>query len=444
MSIGSALQTGVNGLRAQATKIATISDNIANSATIGYKRSDTRFSSLVVNGLSASSYTAGGVTTNVRQEISTTGAIISTTTDTDLAVQGEGFFAVSTRTDGSGPALTRAGSFRPDENGDLRNDGGYYLRGFSLNADGTFANGAPSLSTFDSLETVNIANLQGSAQATSEVNYSGNLPADTSTLPAPVEFQNSVQAFDALGAASTVTLNWSQAVPGSNIWDLQIYDGTVAAGTLVTTLSGIDFSGAGGGGFTPGTPDYTATATTAAPAGYAVGVFDPATGTLPVTIPGPAGPASQTINIAIGAEGTLEGVTQFGGDFTPLTSVDGSSLGQLESVDFAEDGTMIAIFDNGEIRPIYQIPLANVLNPNGLGLLDGNAYALSNDSGELALQLAPNRNVGFVQSGALESANVDIATELTDLIETQRAYSSNATVIQTADEMLEEVTRLGR
>ena len=442
MSIGSALQTGVNGLRAQATKIATISDNIANSATVGYKRSDTRFSSLVVNGPYAPSYTAGGVTTNVRQEIATTGAIISSTTDTDLAVQGEGFFAVSQRADGSGPALTRAGSFRPDENGDLRNDGGYYLRGFPLNADGTFTNGAPSLSTFDSLDTVNISNLQGSAQATTEVVYSGNLPADTATLPAPVEFQSSVQSFDALGASSTVTLNWSQAVPGSNIWDLQIYDGTVATGTLITSLSGIDFSG--GGGLTPGTPDYAATATSAPPAGYVVGAFDPATGTLPITVPGPAGPATQTINISIGAEGTLEGVTQFGGDFTPVTTVDGSSLGELEGIDFAEDGTMIALFDNGEIRPIFQIPLANVLNPNGLGLLDGNAFALSNESGDLSLQLAPNRNVGFVQSGALESANVDIATELTDLIETQRAYSSNATVIQTADEMLEEVTRLGR
>lgn len=442
MSIGSALQTGVNGLRAQATKIATISDNIANSATIGYKRSDTRFSSLVVNGPFESSFTAGGVTTSVRKEVATTGAIIGTQADTDLAVQGEGFFPVSTRSDGSGPALTRSGSFRPDENGDLRNDGGYYLRGFALNADGTFTNGAPSLSTFDSLETVNISNLQGAAQATTEINYSGNIPADTDTLVAPVEFQNSVQVFDALGATSSVTLNWSQAVPGSNVWDLQIYDGTVASGTLITTLSGIDFTGAGG--FTPGTPDYGATATTAPPAGYAVGALVPGTGTLPITIPGPAGAATQTINIEIGGEGTLDGVTQFGGDFTPVSNVDGTSLGQLEGVDFTEEGEMIAIFDNGEIRPIYQVPLANVLNPNGLGLLDGNAFSLSNDSGDLALSLAPNRNVGSIQSGALESANVDIATELTDLIETQRAYSSNATVIQTADEMLEEVTRIGR
>ncbi|MEO1420833.1 MAG: flagellar hook-basal body complex protein, partial [Pseudomonadota bacterium] len=136
MSIGSALQTGVNGLRAQSTKLAAISDNIANSSTVGYKRADAQFSTLVVNDGSDSIYTAGGVATTVRTEVSKAGTITGTANNTDLAVAGRGFFAVANSVDGSGAALTRAGSFRPDEFGNLQNSGGYYLQGFPLNPDG--------------------------------------------------------------------------------------------------------------------------------------------------------------------------------------------------------------------------------------------------------------------------------------------------------------------
>lgn len=443
MSIGSALQTGVNGLRAQSTKLASISDNIANSSTVGYKRADAQFSSLVVNDGSDSVYTAGGVTTSIRNEVSKAGTITGTSNRTDLAVAGRGFFAVSNSADGSGAALTRAGSFRPDEFGNLRNAGGYFLQGFPLNPDGTYANGAPSLTTFDSMETINIGTIQGAARATSQVGYSGNLPAEApaGTLP-PIEYQTSIQYFDELGAAGTLTLNWSQAAPNSNQWDLQVYDGTVSGGTLITTLAGIDFSGAAG--FAPGTPDYPAAAPVAATPGYNIAGYSEADGTFDIEIPGPAGPASQRITIDLGAEGGLNGITQFGGDFTPQTSVDGSALGDLQQIDIEEDGTLVAIFDNGEVRPVYQIPLVDVVNPEGLSPVDGNAFLLSAESGDLRVAIAGGNNIGSISAGALEGANVDVAEELTSLIETQRAYSSNATVVQTADEMLEEVTRIGR
>jgi flagellar hook protein FlgE len=171
---------------------------------------------------------------------------------------------------------------------------------------------------------------------------------------------------------------------------------------------------------------------------------DPATGVLSLTVPGPAGPLSQPIAINLGAPNTLDGTTQFGGDFSPQTITDGSSLGKLQNVEIGEDGTVSAIFDNGEIREVYKIPLADVVNPEGMTPIDGNAFQLSGTSGDLRLAFAGSSGIGSIQANALEGANVDIAEELTTLIETQRAYSSNATVIQTADEMLEEVTRLGR
>jgi len=442
MSIGSALQTGVNGLRAQSTKLAAISDNIANSSTVGYKRADAQFSTLVVNDGSENVYTAGGVSTTVRTEVSKAGTITGTSNRTDLAVAGRGFFAVANTADGSGAALTRAGSFRPDAAGNLANAGGYFLQGFPLNPDGTYTNGAPSLTTFDSMETINIGTIQGAARPTTEIGYAGNLPAQApGGTPAPIEYQSSIQYFDDLGAAGTITLNWVQTVPNSNVWDLQLYDGTVAAGTLITTLNGVDFSGAGG--FTPGTPDYPAAAPTAG-APYGIAGYSETEGTFELQIPGPAGPATQTITINLGSEGGLNGITQFGGDFTPQTSVDGSALGELQQIDIEEDGTLVAIFDNGEVRPVYQIPLTDVINPEGLSPIDGNAFILSAESGDLRVAIAGGNNIGTISAGALEGANVDVAEELTSLIETQRAYSSNATVVQTADEMLEEVTRLGR
>ncbi|MEM1104693.1 MAG: flagellar hook-basal body complex protein, partial [Pseudomonadota bacterium] len=137
MSIGSALQAGVSGLRSQGNRLATISDNIANSATVGYKRGDVQFSSLVTgSGASRGTYSAGGVTTNNRTEITREGVPISSTSPTDLAIGGDGFFVVNddpTNSPGASFALTRAGAFAPDENGDLRNSAGLYLQGFALN-----------------------------------------------------------------------------------------------------------------------------------------------------------------------------------------------------------------------------------------------------------------------------------------------------------------------
>lgn len=437
MSIGSALQTGVNGLKAQATKLATVSDNIANSATVGYKRSTTEFSTLVVNNASSSTYTAGGVTTQIRTEVSKAGTILASDSPTDLAIAGGGFFAVANQADGTGSALTRAGSFRADQAGNLRNAGGYFLQGFPLNPDGTYVNGAPSLTTFDSMETVNINAIQGAARATTEIGYSGNIPAGTAG-----PFQAGVQYFDEFGGTRTVTFNWvPNGAPGSNIWDLEIYDGSTA-GTLITTLTGIDFTG-GAPGAVPGTPDYPAAAGAfvGTDPAYTIQNYVEADGTFELVLPGPA---AQTITFNLGQQNALNGITQFGGDFTPQSAVDGSALGELQQIDIEEDGTLVAIFDNGEIRPVYQIPLVDVINPEGLTPVDGNAFTLSATSGALRVAIAGTNNTGTISSGALEGANVDIAQELTTLIETQRAYSSNATVVQTADEMLEEVTRLGR
>ncbi|WP_428410369.1 flagellar hook protein FlgE [Hyphococcus sp.] len=420
MSIGSALQAGVSGLKALSTRLATISDNIANSSTVGYKRYDTQFSSLVINGGARGAFSAGGASTVVRADISRNGGIVGSDVVTDLAIGGNGFFTVSSAAAGGDFALTRAGSFRPDETGALRNASGFYLQGFALNPDGTYANGAPSLTNFTSLQTVNIGAINGTARASTAVSFVGNVPQNSAG-----PFETGIQYYDEFGGAQNLTLNWVNT--GPNVWDLEVYDGPVA-GPPLGTLTGIDFNAG-----VPGAPNYGGAAV-----GGAAGALNAAAGTFDVTLP-----TGQVINVSIGAEDTFNGVTQFAGDYNPETFADGAALGELEAIDINEQGIMIAVFSTGERRPIYEIPLADVVNPDGLTPQDGNVFTLSASSGALTLNSAGN-GVGEVNAGALEGANVDIATELTSLIETQRAYSSNATVVRTADEMLEEVTRLKR
>ena len=429
MSIGSALQAGVSGLRSLSTKLAVISNNIQNSQTPGYKRFDTQFSSLVTStGGGGGSFSAGGVSTNVRSQISLEGTPIGASESTFLSIGGSGFFAVSTERAGGEFALTRAGSFLPDETGALVNAAGYYLQGFPLNPDGTYANGAPNLTSFNNLETVNIGAINGTATPSTAVRFSGNVPQG-----AAGPFETGVQYYDQFGAAQNLTFNWVNT--GANTWDLEIYDGPVA-GPPLGTLTNIDFSGAAPGS-TPGLPNYGGAA-----AGGALGAFVAADGTFDITLP-----TGQVISASIGAEDTPTGITQFAGDagdYNPETFSDGAPLGALQGIEISEEGIVIAVFDTGERRPVYEIPLAEVANPDGLTTIDGNAYQLSASSGDLRLGGAAAGGRGSVNERSIETSNVDISEELTALIETQRAYSSNATVVRTADEMLEEVTRLKR
>ena len=113
-------------------------------------------------------------------------------------------------------------------------------------------------------------------------------------------------------------------------------------------------------------------------------------------------------------------------------------------MNIGEDGTVTALFDNGEQREIFQLPIAMFANPNGLGIRSGNAYSQTDTSGDILLQSANTSGAGVVASSALEASTVDLAEEFTKMITTQRAYSASARIITTADEMLEELIRIRR
>lgn len=431
MSIYSAMNSGVAGLAAQSTKFSAISDNISNSSTIGYKRSDVQFSTLVTSTSIPGSYSAGGLQTDVRSEVTIQGTVQSTSTSTDLAISGSGFFVVSDSdggdvTQSAQMLLTRSGSFRVDEEGNLVNAAGYYLQGWPLDTDGTVAGGEPSRTSFTSLETVNLADITGMAQATTTIDFSANLPASsTGQTPAASSFSTSIDYFTPLGFTQQLTLEWQPATT-DNRWTLNIKND---AGTTIGTIN-MSFSD----GLTSTLPAGTLATMTSATTGVTV-----SGGTISLSVDG------QPIEINMGDIGQTGGLSQWGDEYVPSKiTKDGASYASLDRVEVGEDGIVTAIYGNGLRQAVYQLPLATVINADGLTSVAGNAYKISRESGDVYLWDAGSGSTGTISGGALEASNVDIAEELTSIIETQRAYSSCAKIIQTADEMLEEISMLMR
>jgi len=432
MAISSAMQAAVAGLSANSKAVGKVSENIANSNTVGYKRG---FASMVTSSGGASS--GSSVRAETRQEVSGAGQASTTTSANDLAISGEGFFVVSKNPNDpieSNYMLTRAGSFVPDENGYLRNSAGYYLAGYVTNEDGSL--GAVDYTNFSSMETVRVGEVSLAADATTTGQMDGNLPAaETGTGTATSPFVSTMQYYNSLGGTESLSFSWQADAAVENRWQATV---TGSDGTVYGTVD-VDFNDSGAFAGSPASFTGTADGGLAAPAAFSVS----AAGVMTITIDN--GTTPQTIDVSLGTVNGYDGVTQFDGEYTPQTfDVDGSAVTLLESTEFDEEGVLWGVFDNGTRSALYQIPLAMVNNPDGLAVADGNAYRLSRDSGDMILTTAGANGSGSVTSYSLESSNVDVAKEMTDLIQIQRAYSSNAKVVTTADEMLQETTNLKR
>lgn len=434
MSIFNAMQTGVSGLLANSSAVGAISSNIANANTDGYRRS---FSHMVTTSSTngGGSGGGGGVRATARQEISTEGTPRITGVDSDMAINGEGFFVVSRAANDpseSNYAFTRAGAFAPDEEGNLRNAAGLFLAGFPYDSSGNI--GGVERTRFRDLETVNVASEMMNGEPTTVMGMGGNLPAQTtgpSTIGQP--FINSQDYYTPLGGTARMEFSWT---PSStpNQWTLNLSTEGVAIGSVDVTYAD--------SGPTAGLPlSYSNVISTApAPAGFSV---NSSTGEATVVIDN--GTTPQTIVVGLGAPGTSEGLTQFAGDYTaPKADTDGFETGQLVRFEIDEAGDLYGVFDNSARRLLYNIPLAAVDNPDGLKQINGNAYITTQESGSFLLGQANSGSLGNIATGALENSNVELAEELTQLIRTQRAYSSNAKIVTTVDEMMEETTRLKR
>ena len=418
MSLYGVMRTGVSGMNAQSTKLGTIADNIANAGTTGYKAASTQFSALILDS-NANAYNSGAVATSVRHAIGTQGALTYTTSPTDLGIQGSGFLIVS---DPNGqPFLTRAGSFVTDAaTGNLVNSAGYTLLGYPLD------DGNPNavLNGMGNLKPVNMTDKNLKAVPSTAGTFTVNLPANSTLVTGDTPADNlstsaftvksSVVAYDNIGNAITLDVYMTKTATSPDTWQVAVFDQSTAAS---------------GGGF-PYTSGPLATDTL---------TFD-GTGTLAsggsIAVPVPNG---STLNI------DMSGSTQLATDFTPMNvTINGNAPSSISGVNIDNDGTVYATYENGSRVAAYRIPLANVPSPDNLQPVPGDAFAITTASGDVQIGFPTEGGRGKLISGALEQSNVDMASELTDMIAAQRDYTANSKVVQTSSELLDVLMNLKR
>jgi flagellar hook protein FlgE len=562
MSLLGSLTAAVSGLNAQQASIGNISNNIANSQTVGYKEVDTSFSELVTSS-SASVNEPGGVIAAPVYQNAVNGSLTQTNTETDLAIAGNGFFQVATAQSNtltsSTPAFstatnyTRRGDFTLDKNGYLVNGAGYYLEGKSVN---------PTTGTVNSATTapIQISQLINNPVPTSNVNVAANLPSsyaltttpitgataspyyepDTSYVtPSPVQ----EQIYDSNGATHQANIQFNHV--SANVWtaDISLAGSDTATGSTIPYQVSLVFSdGSGNGAANQGpagtlygvydttnadlvyqgataTPPYVtqATGTTApqpsnsttypqlvVPSALTVATAgNPLTGaaaTIPaatITAAGGAtallpegeqiqaaggtsnvyvGPTNQVtggtasfslpfdlnptaatltatppklglaqpVSFNFGSFGETNGITQFADKTVQVSSLtqDGIPRGSFQSLSIDESGNVSLNYNNGKSLTYYQIQIAQFDAPDQLQRSSGGAFTATLSSGSPNSQPPGTNGAGTISPQTLENSNVDIASQFTQLIVSQQAYSANAKVITTTDQLLQTVIGL--
>tara|TARA_B100000530_G_scaffold336206_1_gene290266 strand:- start:110 stop:1468 length:1359 start_codon:yes stop_codon:yes gene_type:complete len=452
MSIFGAMRSGVTGLFSQSQALGMIADNIANVNTVGFKAVRPRFSTLVTAQSSADLHSPGGVQSRVEREVDQQGLLTSSAVSTDIAISGSGFFTVNDKTDGTGNTFfTRAGEFRPDKEGNLVNSGGFTLMGWPIDTNGT----VQQTNVLSAFTVLNTANLTSAPVATTTIDIGANLPAaatsgDANSLTA--------QVFDRQGGQHSLSLTFTRTAT-NNTWDIT---GTISNGNFVDPDANNDGTNdplTTTGAFPTGTlrigtlnfnQDGTLnTITSTSASATDVGVVNATTAKFETTFDFDSDRTTTadrvTVALDFGTLGQADGFTQFQGNFTPnFIEQNGKQFGSLNSVNIDENGITTALFDNGETRDIFQVPVITFNNPNGLQERTGNVYVETTNSGP-AVALEPGRGgAGEIAPAALEQSTVDLADEFTRMIVTQRAFSASTRIITTADEMLEELTRIIR
>ncbi len=418
MSISSMMNASVSGMAAQANRLATASDNIANLDTVGYKRAKADFSTVVLPS-TEQKYNAGGVLSNVSNVIGEQGALKATTSNTDLAITGSGFFVVQSN---SGDAfLTRAGAFALDAEGFLVNSAGYKLLGYPANQAGGAVNSA------EGLEPVQVGGTQLQSNPTTNGTFVVNLPADATAVvaanqpsanAASAEFagKTSMTVFDNLGRPVTLDIYSAKVAPET--WEVSVFDASTADAT------------SGSFPYTSG-PLTSDTLT-----------FDATTGELDA-----GSVSSLSIPVPNGATMPLDltGTSQLAGGYVVLgAQANGGGASVASGTDISADGTLFTIFDDGSRQATFRIPLARVASPDGLESMTGNVFTPTLESGSLQIGDAASGGLGEIVSGALEGSTVEVSDELVGLIQAERHYTANSKVFQTSSEILEVLVNLKR
>jgi flagellar hook protein FlgE len=414
MSLYGVMRTGASGMNAQANRLSTVADNIANVNTTGYKAASCQFSTLLLSN-SGNDYECGSVQTKVRYHIGAQGGTTSTSSSTDLAISGNGFFVVS---DGDGTSyLTRAGAFIPDSDGDLVNAAGFTLLGYRVDP------AAPQ--NLGDLLPVNVSNTALTATPSSGGRLRTNLPfAATEVALGDLPSGNAANAqftaktslivFDSVGSEVKLDVYYSKTAAGT--WEMSVFDSREASP---------------GGGFPYAAGPLATETLNFGPDGrFVTGQADQITFTIP-------GGISFTADVS--------GTTQLATNFTVLSATaNGSPAGRPEKIEFAKDGFVYAVSQSGTRVPVFRIPLGQVTSPDNLTPLPGNVFSASATSGVVNIGFSQSDGLGDILSGALEQSTVDLAGELTSMIDAQRSYTANSKVFQTGSELMDVLVNLKR
>ncbi len=419
MSLYSAFSTSILGMQSLTHALGTISQNLANVNTGGFKGTETRFETILGDVTSDSTNFKGSVAPTDIQLVSRQGQINGTGRTLDIAIAGKGFFTVNTDINGTGDTFyTRDGSLAVAAGNDITvtgNNGqsitvqegylvdknGYYIQGWTADATGNFTNSG----SLASLRVDNFA-FTNLGQATTTADLSLNLPASDAAGSVHIF---AMEVVDSDIANQVATLNFTKGVlPGQ--WTVSVTTGN-PGDTITSVPQALTFDGSG---------QLTGTTT------YTVAV-DWASG------------ATSSVDV------DLQNTTQFAGPFLPL-SFDRNGFLDSPMTDFSFDqfGRVIANFDDLTTRPIYKMPLAIFVNPDGLEERSGNVYAESTLSGTAQNYAADNSEFGIFIPNSYEGSNVDVEREFTRMIAIQHAYSANAMAFKTADELTQMAADLIR
>jgi flagellar hook protein FlgE len=398
----------LSGLTAASSDLDVTANNVANADTIGFKDSRAEFADVYSAGavnLNTSVVGQGVRLTTTAQQF-TQGNISSTSSNLDLAISGDGFFTLHSA---NGYAYTRNGQFAEDKSGNVVSSTGEALQVYPPLTNGGFNTGT--------LTPLNLQTAQSAPLATSAGNVILNLPAN-SPQPAVTPFDptnsqtynqsTSTSVYDSLGNQYSATFYFTQtAVP--NTWNVNM----TVNGTPVGGAQPMTFSSTGG---------------VSAPVGGGLNFngFTPPGGALPM-------------NLAFNFGATTQYGSQFG--VTSITQ-NGFTTGQLSTVAIDPSGIVSAVYTNGRTTQLGQLAMANFPNPQGLKQLGDTNWSETFTSGNVVQGAAASAGFGSIQSGALESSNVDLTTQLVNMITAQRAFQANAQVITTANQLSQTVINI--
>jgi flagellar hook protein FlgE len=412
-----ALFAGVSGLRNHQTKMDVIGNNIANVNTVGFKASRVTFKEAFVQLIQGASrpVTLGGINplqigTGVNMgsvdRLFTQGSLENTGQALDLAIQGDSLFVLS---NGQNRGYSRAGNFQLDANGSLvSGTNGYIVQGQMADAAGNFS----SSSSIGDIK-LQLHSLSP-AQQTGQIGLSGNL--DAGAAPGAT-YSMGITTYDSLGGPHDLQLTFTNTAPGQWSW-------TASSATAVIT-----------------------------PAGSGAVSFNPDGSLASFTYPGggagitltPPGGTAFTVAVNAGTVGGIDGLAGFANPSSAVvTSQNGYPSGTLENITVDTKGVISGAFSNGVSRDLARIALAGFNNPSGLNTDGNNLYTESSNSGLPVIGFAGSTDTSTITPGALETSNVDISQEFTNMIIAQRGFQANARVISTADEMLNELVNLRR